>query len=88
MKYKIYYSRISEKYLDRLTPTKSRRILTKLEELAGNPFKTDNNTVKLTGTKSSYRLRNGDIRIIYYLDEENKAIYITKIAPRGSAYSS
>lgn len=87
MAYTIFYSRLSEKYLSRLTLSNANRILNRLESLANNPHKPDNNIVKLQGTISSFRLRIGDIRVIYLLDEENRIIYVTKIAPRGSAYS-
>ena len=86
MAYQLLYSRQSEKYLSRLTPSKANRVLKRIESLAKDPHKTDNNILKLTGTTSSFRFRIGDIRIIYYLDEEKKWIIVSKIAPRGSAY--
>jgi len=88
MKYTVFYSRESEKYLRRLTPTSLKRILSRIEKLAENPFEADNNIVKLVETESSFRLRIGDIRVIYYVDIKKRSIYINKIAPRGSAYSS
>ena len=88
MAYSVLYSSQSEKYLTRLTPSKSKRILTRIENLSKNPFETDNNVVRLSGTDTSFGLRIGDIGIIYFIDLENKSIYVTKIAPRGSAYSS
>ncbi len=88
MGYKLLYSRQSEKYLSRLTPSNAKRILKRIESLADYPHKPDSNIAKLVGTVSSFRLRVGDIRVIYFLDEEKQRILITKIAPRGSAYSS
>lgn len=88
MKYIVFLSRVSEKYLTRLTTSKAKRIIAKIEKLAENPFEDDNNISKLTGTASSFRLRLGDIRIIYNIDREKRVIYINKIAHRGSAYSS
>ena len=87
MEYKIFYSRTAEKYLSRLTPSKSSGILKRITYIAEDPFREDNNIVKLTGTKSSYRLRVGDIRVIYELDLKSKTLFIVKIAPRGSIYS-
>jgi len=52
-----------------------------------NPFKQDNNIKKLSGTISSYRLRVGDIRIIYELNMQVKTIFVMKIAPRGVVYN-
>lgn len=87
MSYTIYYSKQAQKYILRLTPVKAKSILARLKFIAENPVKPDNNIVKLVGTKSSYRLRVGDLRIIYYLDIEKTSIYVVKIAPRGSVYS-
>jgi mRNA-degrading endonuclease RelE of RelBE toxin-antitoxin system len=84
----IYYSNQAQKYLLRLTPAKTKSVLTRLKFIAESPTKPDNNIVKLVGSKSSYRLRIGNIRVIYYLDVEKTSIYVVKIAPRGSAYSS
>lgn len=86
MSYKIYYSSVAEKYLFRLPKTKTEAIIKRLQYVALNPFKQDNNIVKLVGTISSYRLRVGDIRVIYYLDTKQKIMYVVKIAPRGSVY--
>ena len=87
MGYKILYSPSAEKYLTRLTQSKASSVLKRIQFVATNPFKPDNNIVKLSGTVSSYRLRIGDIRVIYGLDVENKIIYVVKISPRGSVYS-
>ena len=87
-RFKVVFSRVSEKYLSRLTPSKEKNILSRIEKLSVDPFVMDNNIVKLEGTKRSFRLRMGNIRIIYAIDKEDQQIFINKIAPRGSAYSS
>lgn len=86
MSYRIYYAPRAEKYLFRLPQSKARAILRRIEYVALEPFKKDNNIVKLEGTIASFRLRVGDIRIIYQLDIKSKNMYVTKIAPRGSIY--
>ncbi|OGK24570.1 hypothetical protein A2954_00055 [Candidatus Roizmanbacteria bacterium RIFCSPLOWO2_01_FULL_37_12] len=86
MSYKIFYSQEAEKYLGRLTSSKAKSILERITYVAGDPFKPDNNITKLTGTISSYRLRIGDLRVIYELDVKDKLMYVVKIKPRGSAY--
>lgn len=87
MAYKVYYSSSSEKYLLRLTKTKAHSIVKRIQYVALNPFKQDNNINKLAGTMSSYRLRIGDARVIYEVYAKNKIMYVVKIAPRGSVYS-
>lgn len=86
MSYKIYYSSVAEKYLLRLPKSKAESIVKRIQYVGSEPFKKDNNIAKLAGTVSSYRLRIGDIRVIYWLDQEHKRLYVTKIAPRGSVY--
>lgn len=88
MKYTIFYSSQAEKYLTELTPSKRTKVLQRIEYVASDPFKQDNNITKLTGTSSSYRLRMGNLRIIYYIETSEKAMYVAKASPRGSAYSS
>ena len=87
MQYKIFYSQPAEKYLSRLTRSKASAIINRIAYIAKDPFKVDNNIIKLGGTNSSYRLRVGDIRTVYELDLKNKILYVVKVKPRGSIYS-
>lgn len=87
MAYKVLYSPQAEKYLARLTSSKAASILKRVIYVTSDPFKTDNNIVRLSGTVSSYRLRIGDIRVVYELNAKSKIMYVVKIAPRGSVYS-
>ncbi len=87
MNYSIYYSFSAEKYILRLPKSKAESIVKRIQYVASEPFKKDNNIAKLTGTVSSYRLRIGDMRVIYWLDQKHKRLYIIKITPRGSMYS-
>ena len=87
MNYSIYYSTSAEKYILRLPKSKAESTIKRMQYVASNPFKKDNNIAKLAGTVSRYRLRIGDIRVVYWLDQEHKKMYVTKIAPRGSVYS-
>ena len=41
---------------------------------------------KLTGSKSDWRLRTGDYRILYEVDDHNKTIKIFRIKHRKEAY--
>ena len=87
MKYTVFYASKAEKYLLHLPFSKSQTILKRILFVASDPFKKDNNITKLEGTASGYRLRIGDIRVIYQIDTVNQAMYIVKIAPRGAIYS-
>ena len=57
----------------------------KMENVAKNPFKKNNNAEKFQGV-DSFRLRRGNWRIIYKVEKEISAIVVVKIETRGEAY--
>ena len=61
------------------------RIETKLKELQQNPF-TVSNVKKLEGSKTLYRLKIGDIRIIYNVNTKQILIEIIEIEKRNDVY--
>jgi mRNA interferase RelE/StbE len=63
----------------------ARLILSKIDALAQDPFAANNNVKKLVG-RPGYRLRVGDWRVIYDLDNALRILSIERIAPRGGAY--
>ena len=44
------------------------------------------NATRLRGREGSFRLRVGDWRVIYSLDDNRKVLLVAKIAPRGQVY--
>ncbi len=68
----------------------SERIKDAFKNLKDDPFKARSGTdIKpLSGTSNPrlYRLRVGDYRAIYWIDEENGEVLVEKIAPRKKAY--
>jgi mRNA interferase RelE/StbE len=44
------------------------------------------NSIKLSGQQELYRIRSGDYRIIYYVNDEHQLITITLIAHRRDVY--
>ena len=63
----------------------ARRILRALDALAANPEKLNPNVAALRG-RPGFRLRVGDIRIIFERHDEARMIDVLRIAPRGQAY--
>jgi mRNA interferase RelE/StbE len=55
----------------------------KIAALAVDPYAPNNNATRLQG-RSGYRLRIGDWRVLYELDE--KGLLVLDIKPRGGAY--
>jgi len=57
----------------------------KLEVIAANPYAEHPNAKKLQG-REGYRLRVGDWRVIYQMQNEQLMIVMMKIALRGEVY--
>ena len=63
----------------------SRLIREKLEHIAAGPYAQHNNVTKLQN-RLGYRLRVGDWRVIYELQDAQLIILILKIGSRGEIY--
>lgn len=81
---RVEYSREAVKTLARIDRAASRRIRSKVEQLAADPGSLANNVSPLKGGKGLMRLRVGDWRVIY--TETLIVVAVLRVAPRGSAY--
>ena len=81
--YKIEFSNSIEKDFNKLDRTTSKRIWSKIDELANKPL--SHNSTKLTNTEF-YRMRIGDYRVIYEIDETLKLVTILKVKHRKDVY--
>ena len=73
-----YYKKLDSKTQGRLNKA--------IDKIMKNPFE-GSHIKKLKGRlESKYRYIIGDLRIIYYIDIDNKTIYIEVIGPRGDVY--
>lgn len=70
--FKIDPKRSLEHDLKRIDRQYIPRIFDAIESLAENPFPFQSR--KMKGSESSYRLRVGDYRVIYQVDNENKRV--------------
>lgn len=86
MMFEIVYSKQAIRVLRRLPRNLSQRIREKLRDVALDPFAQHNNVTRLLN-RPGYRLRVGDWRIIYDIQEERMEIMVMRVAPRGEAYS-
>ena len=57
----------------------------KLEVIAANPYTDHPNAKKLQG-RNGYRLRVGDWRVIYDIQNDLLVILVLRVAPRGEVY--
>ena len=69
----------AEKHFSKLPQKLQTRIVGSLKKLATDPFQAGFDIKKLAGTGRSYRLRAGELRVIYEMNTSRKEIFITDI---------
>jgi len=82
-KYSVIFTKSSARELDAIGRKDAKRILRRASELAGNPRPIG--CEKLSG-RPLYRIRQGDYRVIYYIDDESCIVDIIKIGHRHEVY--
>ena len=60
------------------------RLVSKMQTLATNPR--PQGSEKLAGHTDRYRLRPGNYRIVYLIDDENRTVTIFKVGHRRDVY--
>jgi len=81
--YRLYLLRSARKELDRLHPANSRRLYEAIQALATKPRPPK--VKKLEGGKG-WRIRVGDHRIVYTIDDVAQEIAIVKVGHRRDVY--
>lgn len=74
----IEYSKKAIKYINALDRPTKQRLKKAIEKISFGDIK------KLQGIEEGYRLRVGDLRVLFSMEDDN--IYIDNIIPRGQAY--
>jgi mRNA interferase RelE/StbE len=82
--YAVLLEAAAERGLHRLDGVVFRRVVTALRILADNPRPTG--CRKLTGSDRDWRVRVGDYRIIYEIDDRNREVRVMRIRHRREAY--
>lgn len=81
---KVVFTRNSEKELNKI-PHAMRRLI--LKRIAGL-IDLSTGDIKKLSNREGYRLRSGNYRIIYKIDNKSKTITILTVAHRKDAYQS
>ena len=84
MTYRIEFVKQSAKQLKSLSTEEQQRIKIKIDTLADVPR--PDGVVKLTGEDSLYRIRVGNYRIIYSIQDNQLLILVLKIGHRRDVY--
>ncbi|HYN76698.1 MAG TPA: type II toxin-antitoxin system RelE/ParE family toxin [Lamprocystis sp. (in: g-proteobacteria)] len=82
--YAISFSRAALKSLRRMPTNTAHLIRLKFNELAADPTAMRN--VKKLTDAAGYRLRIGDWRVVYTLEQDRLMVAVIKIEPRGEIY--
>jgi len=83
--YRVVTTKSFDKALAHLPLNWQKRIVTKVKEVAADPYAPNNNLTKLQG-RDGYRLRVGDWRVIYELQDERLVMLVLDMGPRGDIY--
>lgn len=83
--YKIAYTKEAQKSLLKMPQNTARLIREKLDVVAVDPYATHPNAKKLQG-REGYRLRVGDWRVVYRIENEQLIIIVLKVASRREVY--
>ncbi len=82
--YEVNLSRSVRKDLRRIDKQEVPRLVSAIDSLAQTPYPPDSK--KLLGSHHSYRLRLGNYRVLYEVEEDIKVISVFKVGHRKEVY--
>lgn len=82
--YQVLLERAAERDLGRLAPEVHDRVILAIQALARQPRPPG--CRKLTGSKSDWRIRVGDYRVIYEIAEAIRVVRVNRVRHRREAY--
>jgi mRNA interferase RelE/StbE len=81
---KILIERKAEKSIKKLPKRIAGKVIEKIQELKSEPRPLGSR--KIVGSEGDYRIRIGDYRVVYELDEENEQLIIMAVGHRRDVY--
>ncbi|MDX8430809.1 MAG: type II toxin-antitoxin system RelE/ParE family toxin [Candidatus Algichlamydia australiensis] len=82
--YKIVVSPAAEKQIKKLTKREQTKVIKRIAKLAERPLPPS--VKKLQGANSLFRVRQGDWRIIYTIENKKLTVLIVKVGHRREVY--
>lgn len=84
MRYRIEYRKSVDKEVRKLPETVRRAVVMAVLALGDDPY--PNGVTKLRGSERTYRIRQGDYRIIYEIHDSYLVIEVIKVGHRRDVY--
>lgn len=85
MAYTVRFSAKATKAIEKLQRSDQVRVLKAVERLAADPFAPGLDVKRLTA-REGYRLRVGDLRVLYLIERDEVVVVVTDVANRREAY--
>jgi len=83
-KYRVVFTSSAERELKKLPPQVIARILSRIETLSSNPRPAG--CKKLQGGDREWRIRVGDYRVVYAIDDPKLLVEVTRVRHRKDVY--
>jgi mRNA interferase RelE/StbE len=83
-KFRVRFEAKAQKQLQKLDPQNQRRILLAAQLLADNP--TPSKAVQLVGHNNLWRVRVGDFRIVYAVQNQDLIVLVVQVGHRRDVY--
>ena len=86
MAYRVNFSKMAERQFRNLPRTVQSRIAPRIDALADDPRPPG--VVRLSGREDLYRIRVGDYRVLYAIEERELMVLVVKLGHRREVYRS
>ncbi|AJT66633.1 hypothetical protein T261_4997 [Streptomyces lydicus] len=86
MKYAFRFTAAAQRQLRAIDPPAAMRILAALTALGDDPYREDADVKKLAGPSGLYRLRVGNYRVAYQVEDGELLILVVKVGDRRDVY--
>jgi len=84
--YSITLKKSAAKDLDNINEPFISKIISEIEKLSSNPI--NEKVIKLSGKVDEYRLKVGDYRILFFINDKSKNVHIARVLHRQEAYKN
>lgn len=82
MKYAFRFTTAAQRQIRAIDRLEAMRILTAVTALGDDPYRDDADVKKLTGPSGLYRLRVGNYRVAYQINDGELVILVVKVGDR------